>query len=72
MDHQNFVLLVTLVMLLIEMLQEVVLEAIPTNSTIFQIDFTKNMSKGTFKSRYVLLVFALEEHKIMCVENTTY
>jgi len=66
MDHQDSVLLVTLVMLLIEMLQEVFLGAVPTSSTIFQIDFTKDMAKGTFKSRYVVLVFALEKHKIMC------
>jgi thioredoxin-related protein len=49
-------------MLLIEMF----LGAVPTSSTIFQIDFTKDMAEGTFKSKYVLLVFALEEHKIMC------
>jgi hypothetical protein len=53
-------------MLLIEMLQKVFLGIVLTSSTIFQIDFTKDMAKGTFKSRYVLLVFALEEHKIMC------
>jgi hypothetical protein len=57
-------------MLLNEMLQEVVLGATPTNSTIFQINFTKTVVEGTFKSRYVLLVFALEEHKIMCVMKT--
>ncbi len=54
-------------MLLIKMSQEVFLGVIPTSSTIFQIDFTKDMVKGTFKSRYVLLVFRLEEHKIVCV-----
>jgi hypothetical protein len=70
MDHQDFVLLVTLVMLLIEMLQEVFLGAVPTSSIIFQIDFTKDVVKGTFKSRYVILVFALEEHKIMFVMKT--
>jgi hypothetical protein len=51
MDHQDFVLLVTLVMLLIEMLQEVVLGTIPTNSTIFQIDFTKDMAEGTYQMK---------------------
>jgi hypothetical protein len=40
MDHQDFVLLVTLVMLFIEMLQEMFFGAVPTSSIIFQIDFT--------------------------------
>ncbi len=59
-------------MLLIEMLQEVFLGVVRTSSIIFQIDFTKDMVEGTFKSKYVLLVFALEEHNIMFVMKTLF
>jgi hypothetical protein len=67
MDHKDFILLTTLIMLLIELLQETRVATNPISFSFFQIDFTKCPQGLVLQSKYILLFNAFQKHKIMCV-----
>jgi hypothetical protein len=56
MDHQDFVFLATL-MMLIKMLQEVFLSVTPTSSTIFQINFHWRHDRGNIQIKVCYFYF---------------
>ncbi len=61
---EAYILLMTLVMFFIKLLQEVLMEINPINSTFFQVNITTRPHQ-MFKFKYILLFFALQKIKLV-------
>ncbi len=71
MNHKDFSFLATLIMLLIELLEELFVGSNFVNSTFFQPDFTKRPHpKRMVQSKYVLLFFSFQGHMMTCALRT--
>ncbi len=61
---ETYIILMTLVIFFIKLLQEVLMEANPINSTFFQVNITTRPHQ-MFRFKYVLLFFALQKIKLV-------
>jgi hypothetical protein len=73
MNHKDFFPLMTLIMLLIELLEELLIGFNFVSSTFFQVDFTKHPHpQGMVQSKYVLLLSTFQAHMMMCALRTLF